>query len=168
MSASRRRVLPDNASTRAGAALNGGDGGVGNDTACVDPTGDTVTNGENVVGRGNGGSSISGFVTADGTNAGVSGETIYLDANNNSRIDSGELQTTTGSDGSYFFSLGPAGHCIIRQILTNGRTQSSPANGYGMHVSVSTSSNLPARTSPIPQRPTPLTPPVRRHGLRRR
>jgi hypothetical protein len=75
--------------------------------------------------------SISGTVTA-----GEPGETIYLDANNNSTLDSNEFSTTTSPAGSYSFSNIPAGQYIVRQVLPNGYAQTSPSNDYGLHITV--------------------------------
>ena len=77
------------------------------------------------------GGNISGTVTGS-----VAGEVIYLDANNNSKLDTGELSTTTSATGSYSFSNVPVGATIIRQILPTGYTQTSPSGGLGIHVTV--------------------------------
>ena len=76
---------------------------------------------------------VSGAVTGAPTGG---GETIYLDANNNSRLDPSELSTTTGTDGTYVFSDVPAGNYVVRQLLSGNYSQVSPGNGYGNHVSV--------------------------------
>jgi hypothetical protein len=78
---------------------------------------------------------ITGTVTG-----GKAGETVYLDANNNHVLDSGELSTTTAANGNYYFSDVPSGFYIIRQILPTGYTQITPTNNYGDHVTVSNGS----------------------------
>jgi O-glycosyl hydrolase len=87
------------------------------------------------------GASISGTVVSGG-GIGVANETVYLDANNNSTLDAGELSTTTGSTGAYSFTGVPAGAYIIRQLLAGGQLQTSPANGYGIHVSAANGAAL--------------------------
>ena len=83
------------------------------------------------------GGSVSGTVTGS-----VAGELVYLDANNNSKLDTGELSTTTTSTGSYSFTGVPAGAYIIRQVLPSGYTQTSPSGGLGIHVTVTPTSKL--------------------------
>ena len=65
-----------------------------------------------------------------------------LDANNNGLLDAGELSTTTGPSGAYSFSNVPAGALIVRQILPAGDTQTDPANGYGIHIAVTSGGSL--------------------------
>ena len=77
------------------------------------------------------GGSISGTVAG-----GRAGETIYLDANNDSKFDAGELSTTTSASGTYSFSNVPVGATIIRQVLPSGYTQTTPSGGLGIHVTV--------------------------------
>ena len=62
---------------------------------------------------------------------------MYLDANNNSKLDSTELKTTTASNGTYSFTNVPAGAYVIRQQLTSGDKQTSPSSNFGIHVTVS-------------------------------
>ena len=78
------------------------------------------------------GGSVSGTVTG-----GLAGETIYVDANNNSKLDAGELSTTTDATGTYTIAAIPAGAVIVRQLLTTGYTQTTPSGGLGIHVTVS-------------------------------
>ncbi len=67
----------------------------------------------------------------DGTgDPGLSGWTIFLDANNNGALDTGEANTTTAADGSYSFTnLGP-GTYRVREVNQAGWTQttSNPAD----------------------------------------
>ena len=104
----------------------------------------TVTNGGSLTGQNfvdkapaSSGGSISGSVTG-----GTVGETIYLDANNNSKLDPGELSTTVSITGTYSFSNVPVGTYILRQILTSGYTQTTPTAPYGIHVTVSSGGSL--------------------------
>src|SRR5205807_2826221 len=50
----------------------------------------------------------------DNSELGRAGVTVYLDADNNGRLDPGETSTTTGSDGSYTFSNLAAGTYSVR------------------------------------------------------
>jgi hypothetical protein len=58
---------------------------------------------------------------------GLSGWTIYNDANGNSILDSGETSTTTGVNGSYTLLLGP-GPYRIREVLKSGWIQTLGAS----------------------------------------
>lgn len=68
--------------------------------------------------------------------------TIYNDANNNSKLDAGEMSTVTDSLGAYRFSNLAAGSYKIRQVLQSGWMQTSPANGYGWTITLATSQAL--------------------------
>jgi hypothetical protein len=70
--------------------------------------------------------SIAGTVyndgNADGTHqgsesAGLSGVTVYLDANGNDALDAGETSTTTSASGAYSFSGLTPGSYTVRQVL---------------------------------------------------
>ncbi|HZK80395.1 MAG TPA: carbohydrate-binding protein, partial [Humisphaera sp.] len=80
---------------------------------------------------------VSGTVTG-----GKASETVYLDANNNSKLDSGELSTTTSSSGTYSFSSVPIGSYIVRQVLPTGYEQTSPASNAGISVTVTSGGSL--------------------------
>jgi len=84
---------------------------------------------------------ISGLVTTS-SGGGIAGLTIYLDSNNNSKLDTGELSTTTSSTGAYSFSSVPAGATIVRQILPTGTTQTTPSDNYGIHLTVTAGGSL--------------------------
>jgi hypothetical protein len=105
---------------------------------------------KNSGGGGGTGGSIAGRVFNDlngngvqdtGEN-GISGITIYNDANNNNAKDAGELVTTTGASGDYILSNLVAGSYKIRQILQAGWIQTTPANGFGWTITLSTGQNL--------------------------
>ncbi|HWE01716.1 MAG TPA: hypothetical protein VG326_04840 [Tepidisphaeraceae bacterium] len=85
--------------------------------------------------------SVGGFVRTS-AGAGIAAVTIFLDTNNNGKLDSGELSTTTGSTGAYSLSSVPAGATIIRQILPSRYTQTSPSSGYGIHITVTSGGSL--------------------------
>ena len=65
--------------------------------------------------------------SVSGTVSGASNVTVYLDANNNGVLDSGELSTTTS--GSYSFSGVPVGTYIVREVVPSGYTQTTPSSG---------------------------------------
>jgi hypothetical protein len=84
------------------------------------------------------GGAISGVVfgdlNADGvksaTDLGIGGQVVYLDANNNGKLDFGETSTVTAVDGSYSFTnLNPGGY-VVRELLPNGASlQTTPVGG---------------------------------------
>ena len=90
--------------------------------------------------------SISGsvFNDADGNGkrgskeTGLAKVTVYLDVNNNKKIDGNELKTTTDSAGNYSFTKVSAGAYIVRQILPSGMEQTTPSSGFGNHVTLKT------------------------------
>jgi protocatechuate 3,4-dioxygenase beta subunit len=79
-------------------------------------------------------SSISGVVWQDRNGDGVrdpvepglSGRTVYIDANDNGTLDSGERTAVSGVDGSYFFGGLPGGSYVVREILPAGYVQTLP------------------------------------------
>ncbi len=83
------------------------------------------------------GGAISGTVSG-----GKAGETVYLDANNNSTLDAGERSTTTSSTGAYGFTGVTPGAYIVRQVLPAGYAQTSPSDGYGIHLTVAAGSSF--------------------------
>ncbi len=79
--------------------------------------------------------SISGTIKA--ASAGLAGITVYLDNNNDKKLDDGELSTVTSSTGAYSFSGLAAGTYIVRQILPTGGTQNTPTDSDGIHITLS-------------------------------
>ncbi len=76
---------------------------------------------------------ISGFkfrdVTGNGNSAddtGLEGTTVYIDANDNATLDSGELSAVTASDGSYSFTGLDAGSYIVREVVPTGWLRTGP------------------------------------------
>jgi hypothetical protein len=64
---------------------------------------------------------------------GMPNVTVYVDLNNNGKLDPGEPATTTGLAGSFSFELF-AGSFIVRQIVPAGDTQTSPGSGAGDRI----------------------------------
>lgn len=80
---------------------------------------------------------ISGIVFKDNNSNGIqdpregglAGWTVYLDANHNGILDSGETSVTTNSTGAYTFtSVGP-GTFYVRQVVKSGWTQTTSNPG---------------------------------------
>jgi hypothetical protein len=100
------------------------------------------------------GASISGTVfndvNGDGIDdngeTGLSGWTIYDDANNNGKLDPGELSTKTNASGLYTFTGLTAGNYKIRAIIPTGWKQTTPAKGYGWTVTLSTDQVLTGKS----------------------
>jgi hypothetical protein len=57
----------------------------------------------------------------------LAGRVVYLDQNRNGLLDTGELRTTTGQDGSYRFADLPAGTYYVNEVPQTGWAQSLPA-----------------------------------------
>jgi len=55
----------------------------------------------------------------------LAGRVVYIDTNNNGKLDAGERQTITAADGSYVFNGLSAGNYIIREIAPAGWTNVS-------------------------------------------
>ncbi|HWE05039.1 MAG TPA: SdrD B-like domain-containing protein [Tepidisphaeraceae bacterium] len=76
--------------------------------------------------------SISGAVVnlATGINGtGLSGIKVYLDLNNDGKLDTGDKSVTTGSDGSYTFSNLAFGTYEVREVVPSGTQVNTPAGG---------------------------------------
>lgn len=67
------------------------------------------------------------------TDTGLSGWTIFIDVNNNSVADLGELSTTTDVNGDYVFPVVASGEHKVREVLPAGWTTSP---GYDTNKSV--------------------------------
>src|SRR5689334_17145049 len=72
----------------------------------------------------------------DSGELGIAGVTVYLDANNNKKLDSSEKRTTTDASGNFSFTKLNAGTYIARQIVPKGMTQTLPMKGFGVHVTL--------------------------------
>jgi len=67
---------------------------------------------------------------------GLAGWQVYLDANANGQLDSGETVATTDASGAYLFdNLDPLKYYQVRQVLQSGWTQSAPGgDGYAVKL----------------------------------
>lgn len=63
----------------------------------------------------------------DETDQGLSGWTVYLDANNNNVKDGGEISVTTNASGDFTFADVLPGTHVVRQVVQNGWRRSLPA-----------------------------------------
>ncbi len=75
--------------------------------------------------------SISGVVTkvvSGAANSGFANVTVYLDNNNDGKLDSGDSSTVTSSSGSYSFGNLPAGTYHVRQVVPANFKQTSPSS----------------------------------------
>jgi uncharacterized delta-60 repeat protein len=69
---------------------------------------------------------------------GLAGVTVYVDANNNGRIDATELSTVTGESGDYVLAPLDAGTYVVRQVLLTDRPhiQTAPTGGGVYSITV--------------------------------
>jgi hypothetical protein len=95
-------------------------------------------------------SSVEGFIFNDvnadrvrqSAEPGLPSVRVYLDANNNRRIDAGERSTFTAPNGHYWFGHVHAGKYIVRQVVKAGWRQTTPHKGFGWHVNVGKSTDV--------------------------
>jgi hypothetical protein len=114
----------------------------------------------------------------DGSEPGLAGFTIYIDANNNGQLDTGETSTVSAANGSYSFTnLGPAviqgatnpltfnGAYLIREVQKLGFQATNPAEGVaitinllsGQAVTTANFGNRPVGSNPTGAPPTLIT-----------
>jgi uncharacterized delta-60 repeat protein len=103
-------------------------------------TGGTTTTGASIAGavfndaNGNG--------VRDAGEAGLGGRTVWIDLDNDKIVDSNETTTTTDASGNYKLSNLAAGTYKVRQLLPGGWAQTTPANGYGINVTIATNQSV--------------------------
>ena len=85
--------------------------------------------------------SVSGAVTTDNA-APIAGVTVYVDIDNSSTFDGGDLSATTDANGDYTIVNVPAGPQSIDQVLPTGAAQASPVGGTGISVNVAAGGSL--------------------------
>ena len=66
----------------------------------------------------------------DFSEAGQAGVTVYMDANNNGVLDSGEQTAITDSTGKYTFYQVPLGQKVVRENVPGGYRQTRPTSGF--------------------------------------
>jgi hypothetical protein len=68
--------------------------------------------------------------------AGIAGVTIFLDANDDGVLDTGEVRTTTDAQGNYVFpNLEPATY-VVREIVPNGFDQTAPGGDGAYRITL--------------------------------
>jgi hypothetical protein len=98
--------------------------------------------------------SIRGFVFndinanthRDSGETGIPTVTVYLDTNNNKKLDASEKRTTTDANGNFKFTSLSAGSYIVRQIVPAGMAQTVPTHGYGVHVTLQNGQTIQNRS----------------------
>jgi hypothetical protein len=81
---------------------------------------------------------LDGDGIRDANEGGLSGRTIWIDLDNDKVIDANEAKATTDANGNWKLSGLVAGTYKVRQWLPAGWSQTTPSNGYGISVTVST------------------------------
>ncbi|MBX3412469.1 MAG: proprotein convertase P-domain-containing protein [Pirellulales bacterium] len=79
---------------------------------------------------------VNGDGIRDPEDLGLAGWTLYVDANSNGDLDSGERTAVTDADGNYQFLNLPAGSYTIRQVVQPGWEQTFPLANAPQMVSV--------------------------------
>ncbi len=80
----------------------------------------------------------------NGTDTGFVGQTAYLDVNNNSTFDGGDIGVTTTAGGVFTFSNVPVGTYTLREVVPTGFVQANAGSGYT--VVVTSGANLTGYT----------------------
>lgn len=86
--------------------------------------------------------------TRDLDEVGLAGRTVYLDADNDSQFDAGEVSTTTDANGVYTFSDIRPGQRYVRTILPNKWFQTAPAMGGLVGLSTLNRDNSASPSTP--------------------
>jgi hypothetical protein len=97
---------------------------------------------------------------------GLPGWTVYLDQNQNGRLDPGEPSTVTDAEGNYTFTNLPAGNYTVAEVPQSGWQETAPTSGtysvmlgdnqslsgydFDNHQTGDTSNHNPTITSPPP------------------
>jgi len=71
----------------------------------------------------------------DASESALEGWTVFLDADKDGQLDTGETSTTTDADGYYSFGRLPAGEYTVAQVVQNGWEQTRPASSHTVTVS---------------------------------
>jgi hypothetical protein len=103
---------------------------------------------------------VDGNGTRSDSEAGLAGQTVYVDVDHSGTLTAGDLSAVTGSDGTYSIASVPAGTYTVRQVVPTGYTQTAPAGGGGWSVTVaagSTTTVPPFGDDPTVLPASPLT-----------
>ena len=107
----------------------------------------------------------------DAGEPGMAGVTVYLDSNDNGRLDAGEPSRLTDANGGYAFTDVAAGARVVREVAPTGYQQTSPSAAYsrlfaGDYTGGGKIYELnPATGATIRQFSTPVTGPSSWQGL---
>ncbi len=99
----------------------------------------------------------TGLLVTNGKDPGLAGRVVYIDANNNGMLDSGETSTTTDSTGHYAFNNLSLGTRVIRATTYPGDLTFGPSTNGAMSVTLTT--GQPNATANIGIQPTSLLAP---------
>lgn len=72
---------------------------------------------------------------------GLAGQTLYLDADDNGQLDTGETSQTTNAQGIYHFTDVPVGDHTLRLAAAAGWHQTAPADGHIVTVAANQTTN---------------------------
>jgi hypothetical protein len=79
----------------------------------------------------------NGNKTLDSGEHGLGGWIVYVDLNNDGLFEAGEASKTTDSNGNFTFSGLDAGSCTLRVLGPTGYQQTTPISNGGLHVTAS-------------------------------
>ncbi len=85
---------------------------------------------------------VDGDGVRDDGEAGLAGWTIFLDANGNGSLDSGESYAVTDAEGAYRFDNLLPGNYVVAEVMRDGWMQTSPGVGTTGTVSAMTLSGM--------------------------
>jgi hypothetical protein len=85
---------------------------------------------------------IDGDGVQDAIEGALPGRTIFIDTDNDKVLDAGEKFTTTDNNGNYLIPGLPAGTYKVRQLQPAGWSQTTPASGYGISVTLATNQSV--------------------------
>ncbi|MCU0978062.1 MAG: hypothetical protein MUF25_02725, partial [Pirellulaceae bacterium] len=84
---------------------------------------------------------VNGDGFQDWGEPGLQGWTIFVDADDDGNLDSGEVSVTTGSDGAYSLILPPGNH-VIREVLPTNWSQTYPGSAFGNAHRIAVSASM--------------------------
>jgi len=77
---------------------------------------------------------VNGDALLDNTDAGIAGRKVYIDLNNNGKLDVSEDWQLTDANGNFNFAGYGPGMYVIRQVLPQGAHQTTPTPGSSIWV----------------------------------